>query len=379
MNKKKAKKLFSKYINNECSGKEIRKLEVFLDSYQDKKNIWKEELADKKLFQANSWSKIQFQIKKEQSKQKHTFTTFFKYVAAASVLIVISLAFYFTKQDSQKQFLEPIIVNNQIEKGTDKAVLMLSNNKEVVLEKGKPFNDKNIISDGKELVYKKSDIKQIAYNTLTVPRGGEFQITLSDGTKVWLNSDTKIKYPEVFSNGKERQVELVYGEAYFDVSSSFLNNGTSFKVLSQSQEITVLGTEFNVKAYKEDSIIYTTLVEGSVAIDISGKNQVLKPGEQAALNLKNDNITILKNVDVYNEISWRQGVFSFENKPLANIMQTLSRWYNMQVTFDDKSLESLRFSGKLKKSQSIEDIMTAVKNSSIINNYEINNKTIFLR
>ena len=148
---------------------------------------------------------------------------------------------------------------------------------------------------------------------------------LSDGTKVWLNSESQLKYPVAFNDGETRQVELVYGEAYFDVSPSTAHKGARFKVFNQSQEVEVLGTEFNIKAYKDETNIYTTLVEGKVAISAAGKNQILKPNQQSNLNLETGSIEITT-VDVYNETTWIDGIFSFENKPLKEILKVLSRW-----------------------------------------------------
>jgi ferric-dicitrate binding protein FerR (iron transport regulator) len=203
-------------------------------------------------------------------------------------------------------------------------------------------------------------------------------MTLSDGTKVWLNSETQLKYPVSFTDSESRQVELVYGEAYFEVSPSTEHKGADFKVFHDHQEVQVLGTEFNIKAYKDETNIYTTLVEGKVAVNYNGNNQILAPNQQSNLNTENNNITMAM-VDVYRETSWTQGVFIFKKKPLKKIMEVLSRWYDMEVVFENKELENVIFSGTFNKKHSIEDILTAIKNTKFINNYEINNKTIVIK
>ena len=318
------------------------------------------------------WKAIERAV--EKSKQKNNY---WKYAIAASVVILISISFIFNKNDAR--ITEPLIVNNTIEIGTDKATLTLEDGSNVILGKGKNYEAVNAKSNGQTLVYNtKNDSKpEIAYNYLTIPRGGQFFLQLSDGTKVWLNSESKIKYPKKFIEGKSRQVELVYGEAYFDVSPSTNHNGDTFKVNIQVQEIEVLGTEFNIKAYDDEDSIYTTLVEGKVAISNGITGEILKPNQQSAINTQNKDITMTI-VDVYNETSWRNGVFSFNKKPLKEIMKTLSRWYDIDIVFINKDFEDVQFNGVLNKKQNIEHILLTIKAINNIN-YEINDNKILIK
>ena len=164
-----------------------------------------------------------------------------------------------------------------------------------------------------------------------------------------------------FIEGESRQVELVYGEAYFDVSPSSNHNGADFKVLNDNQEVQVLGTEFNIKAYKDEANIYTTLVEGKVAVDFNGEKQYLQPSQQSNL-----------------DINTKDGVFSFRNKPLNDIMKVLSRWYDIKVVFNSQDLEFLTFNGSLDKKLSIAEILSIIASTNNIS-YEIKNKTILLK
>lgn len=308
---------------------------------------------------------------------------YWKYtVTAASIVILISTAFWLTKPEnpSEQQFTEPIIVNNQIETGTNKATLTLEDGSQVALEKGTAYQTTNVKSNGEEIVYEAGERNKagIVFNTLTIPRGGQFYIVLSDGTKVWLNSESEIKYPVAFADGETRQVELVYGEAYFNVSPSTDHKGSKFKVFNQSQEVEVLGTEFNIKAYKDETNIYTTLVEGKVAVNTKNKNQLLIPNQQLNLDITTNNIAVSL-VDIRTETSWKDGSFNFiKGKPLKEIMITLSRWYDVEIVFENKSLETVIFKGVLRKQQSIEEILSSIK-SVVITNYEINNKTIYIK
>jgi len=170
---------------------------------------------------------------------------------------------------------------------------------------------------------------------------------------------------------------IVYGEAYFEVSPSSEHEGAKFKVLNQSQEIEVLGTKFNLKAYEDDSNIYTTLVEGKVSVSSENANRMLAPNEQASLN-RNDHVMTIATVNAYHEIAWKNGIFSFRGKPLKDIMKVLSRWYDVEIIIENKKLESVKFKGTLSKRQSIEEILSIMK-SNTINNYEINGKSIILK
>jgi ferric-dicitrate binding protein FerR (iron transport regulator) len=319
-------------------------------------------------------------ISKEKSKvYKIKRQSILKYAVAASVLLVISLSILINKDDDS-QVIEPQIVNTKVEPGTDKATLTLEDGSHIPLEKGVAFQTQNANSNGEQIIYDSGNkkTKEVVYNYLTIPRGGQFQLKLSDGTQVWLNSESQLKYPITFIEGQTREVELVYGEAYFHVSPSTNNNGSKFKVLNQSQEIEVLGTEFNIKAYKDEFNIYTTLVEGKVSVNSTSLKQTLKPSQQANLDLNNNTMT-LATVNVYNEISWKDGVFSFRKKSLEDIMKVLSRWYDVDVKFVNPELKKEGFNGVLGKDQNIEDILKIIKSFGIIYSYEIVNKEIILK
>ncbi|MDO5978372.1 FecR family protein [Flavivirga spongiicola] len=381
------KKLILKYLTN-----------TITDAEQDKLSKWLSDSENQKIFEAHikndyylntiyneddlhkAYNDIWDNILKQEKDVKRLRTTpwlKYKYIAAASIALLISLTFIFNKDNTQ--ISEPIIVNNNIKAGTDKATLTLDNGSVVALEKGQIYTSDNLESNGEKIIYKPVNTlkDQIAHNYLTIPRGGHYLLKLSDGTQVWLNSESKLKYPVNFVEGKTRKVELIYGEAYFDVSPSILHSGSKFKVRTNTQDIEVLGTEFNIKAYKDETNTYTTLVEGKVSINNAINTVILSPGEQSITNANDEEIkTVL--VDIYDEIAWKDGVFSFKNKPLKDIAKVLSRWYDMDVIFIDKSLEKVRFKGVLGKNQSIEEILSAIKSVSI-NNYEINNKTIIIK
>lgn len=312
------------------------------------------------------------------SNSQINYTKYLKY--AAAVLIFISTG-YFINQDLAR--VDKNVVETQIKIGTNKATLTLEDGSEVVLEKGNIYSSKTANSDGEKIIYKnaqnnsKETKSNIAYNYLTIPRGHEFYVQLSDSTKVWLNSETKIKFPVKFASGKIRKVELIYGEAYFDISSSTKHNGASFKVITQAQEVEVLGTEFNIKAYKYENEIATTLVEGKLAVGINNKTEILNPTQQLNYNISDKTIKILT-VNTDHETSWRKGYFSFSGKPLKEIMNVISRWYDIEIEFENELNENKKFNGSLSRNQNIENILLTIKNTNNIN-YEIKSDKIIIK
>ena len=305
----------------------------------------------------------------------------FKY--AAGVILIIGLGYLMTDY----KFKTPInditkTVNTVIEPGTNKATLTLDDGSLLILANDEKVKTQNADSNGEVITYnapkKKSD--KIQYNYLTTPRGGQYSLVLSDKTSVWLNSESQLKYPVAFIEGETREVELIYGEAYFDVFNNPNNKASKFKVLNKSQVIEVLGTEFNLKAYKDEDYIYTTLVEGNVAIKLkNGDKKNIFPEQQAKWNPTNNSFSLKTDINLMNEISWRYGVFNFDGKPLAEIMKTVSRWYDIEVRFLDKKIEEKEFVGVIRKNRNLEDILQNLINFEVIKDYEINEKTVILK
>jgi len=193
-------------------------------------------------------------------------------------------------------------------------------------------------------------------NILRVPRGGEYQLVLEDSTVVWLNSESQLTYPRIFSKG-QRKVELI-GEAYFDVKR---DENRPFVVVSKSQNVTVLGTEFDISAYEQDDRIYTTLVEGKVKVEIEeNKGQVqtrfLEPNDQVVYNTDLKSV-VLNQVDPYEYCSWKDGRFVFKNEPLSSLMSKIARWYDIDYRFEDEGVAQIKFTGDLKRYSNLSDFL----------------------
>ncbi|WP_291870449.1 FecR family protein [Maribacter sp.] len=382
-------KLIASELNKSINEEDQQSLDNWLDESIENKRIY-DEIKRDTWYQSNlrsnqeygteeGWNEVNSRIKSTSKVIKLT-PSIWKYAAAA--VIVFGLGYFFRNNIFNIPIeTTPTIVNtNSIVPGIDKATLTLGDGSQITLEKGEFFKTQNANSNGEKIVYQsgKSNSKKIVYNYLTIPRGGQFFIKLSDGTQVWLNSESQLKYPESFIEGKTRQIELVYGEAYFDVSSSVDNQGSKFRVINNAQNVEVLGTEFNIKAYKDEANIYTTLVEGKVIVNALNKSKSLIPNEELNFNKSNNSLIVSSGVDVYKAISWKEGIFSFRDKPLQDIMKVLSRWYDIEVVFKSEDIKRQTFHGSLDKKLSIEEIISIICTTNNIE-YELNNRTVLLK
>ncbi len=297
---------------------------------------------------------------------------------AASILFLIY--FQFLKPGNP----EPIIIEQQVQSivpGSKKAVLILADGTEHDLTSGEnsiiDSDGNEIINSGNTLEYfsAKEQAVEIKYNTLKIPRGGEYFLILSDSTKVWLNSETTLRFPVQFAAGI-RNVELT-GEAYFEVSR---NVNAPFIVSSGNQNIKVLGTQFNISSYPENKSVFTTLVEGSVEVSLADnlKDKVmLKPGEQSFLP-ENTNQIQKRSVDVTQYIAWKDGRFVFNDLMLEEIMNTLSKWYDVKVVFANEQDRKLRFTGNLERYADFAEILEKIERTNEVN-FSINNNEITIK
>jgi ferric-dicitrate binding protein FerR (iron transport regulator) len=401
----KMKELFIKFINRECTEEEVQQIIDYFKSSNDLEDVPTIEAVsnlldafpDMELPEANRIFENILKLEK-QKKNKPIFkrNNILRFAAAAIFIGLISTTFVFRNHMSNTPVETAPVIVNTIQPGTDKATLTLEDGSVVTLEKGAAFQTKNASSTGDKIVYRAAQTKNesssddkteskreehkvvaVAYNYLTIPRGGQFSIELTDGTQVWLNSESQLKYPVNFIEGKTREVELVYGEAYFEVSPSTNHKGSKFRVIHKAQEIEVLGTAFNLKAYKDESNIYTTLVEGKVEINTPKLKQILRPTQRSNVDIIENKLSVSV-VDVSSEISWKNGIFTFNGMPLKGIMKVLSRWYDVEVVFENKDLESVKFRGVIERDQSIEEILSIMK-SNAVDNYEIKDKMIIIK
>jgi ferric-dicitrate binding protein FerR (iron transport regulator) len=293
-------------------------------------------------------------------------------VAASIVLLLGTGLFYFTKP--KEPIIQVVEKQQEIAPGGNRGVLTLSNGKQIVLsaisvtdtiaKEGKneevtiKMNANGVIT---YVINPNADVPKDnvnSFNTLSTPTGGQYNIVLADGSKVYLNSVSSIKYPTQF-NGDQRVVELE-GEAYFEVTK---NKKKPFVVKSGNQSIEVLGTHFNVHAYNNESVVKTTLLEGSVAITYKNQKVILKPGQQS--NVSDDfNKIAIREVDTEATIAWKNGRFKFDNANLRTVMKQLERWYGIKVEYRG-DVSDVRFNGGTFMNKNLSEVLKVLELSNI--------------
>ncbi|PTN05930.1 FecR family protein [Mangrovibacterium marinum] len=318
-------------------------------------------------------------LKKKQrgKKQRRLMPVWIKYAAAVILPIAIVMGYLFS--DNLNVFKRNELP--EISPGFSQATLVLDNGKAIRLndieenalrvETGAELK----LSE-KHLAYEQLKTEKAAkpvYNQLIVPRGGEYVLTLSDGTEVSLNADSRLRFPVNFE-GNIRKVELE-GEAYFKVAH---NKAKPFIVNAGGMDVRVLGTEFNISAYKDEPAVYTTLVNGSVSASTAdGESTILVPGEQAALEIRSGRLT-KQTVDVSFATAWRNGRIRFRDRPLDEIMSNVERWYDVKVIYEDDDLRKMTFGCNLDRYSNIEPLLKVFEANGLLT-MSINDRVITVR
>ena len=297
---------------------------------------------------------------------------------AASIILLVGLFVGRTINGVRDIHEEQELAKSVMQPGTSKAILMMADGKEVVLEQGQNLNillneRVRVATSSQGIVYEEYGKGMVTeeYNKLTTPVGGEYSLVLSDGTKVFLNADSELKYPVEFSDGK-RIVDLK-GEAYFEVHKDSLR---PFIVRMNGAEVTVLGTSFNVNTYGDDGQIYTTLVNGSVRVSSvkNGQAEVLKPGMQSVMDVQSGQLTV-REVDVEPYVAWREGRFVLRAMTLDLIMRQLQRWYDFEVFYQNPELKDYEFRGVIKRDMDLDKVLSVIKVTTNVD-FEVKGKVI---
>ena len=394
-NSENIKRLFQRFLDDECTPAEVRVLlqyfdagenEVLLKSLIEKQS---EAISGTSLPSESlkplldiAYSKIQSTIAGDiESRPGPAVPLYrrlwFRISAAAAVIFFVSTtAFYFLHRNNdrvtaQRQHsIQPI---KDVLPGTNNAILTLDNGTTIVLDSvangtlARQGGIKVLKLNG-QIAYDKSGNVNLnaapIYNTITTARGNQYQVVLADGSKVWLNAASSIRFPAYFT-GNERKVEIT-GEAYFEVAK---DPTKPFKVFISSSlgkldgaEIEVLGTHFNVNAYPEEEDVKTTLLEGSVKIKRGNNEQMLTAGQQARLT--SDTITIKKNVEVSQVVAWKDGFFVFDNSDIKMIMRQVARWYDVEVSFEGKIQEE-EYTGKVSRNVPLSNFLKMLELNDI--------------
>ncbi|HEY0610121.1 MAG TPA: FecR domain-containing protein [Chitinophaga sp.] len=306
----------------------------------------------------------------------------FKKAALATVVLIIAGAGYWwlTSKSSKKELanVKPATKETVIPPGGNKAILKLGNGDEIMLDSA---GEGTLAQQGPakvmklangQLSYKLSDKEHaaIVYNTITTPRGGQYRLTLADGTNVWLNAASSLQYPAAFS-GKTRRVVLT-GEGYFEVAK---NASMPFHVQVNSMEVEVLGTHFNINSYANELAIRTTLLEGSVRVRDGRQVRRLKSGQQSSF-IANGELKVLDNADLEEAVAWKNGMFQFKAADIETVLRQAERWYDVQ--FDYKGGIAARFSGQISRSANAEQLLKILEFTGKVK-FEIHGKTIVVK
>lgn len=328
--------LYEKYISGNCTEEERKRFEAYSDDFSLDDAEWDTDTLGNESEMAD---KMYARLYDDTRRKSFSGISLLYKISAAAVLFVIlssGLYIYLNNRSTPVAGTENLSLKGDVAPGGKKAVLNLQNGSTMVLDQstnGVVSIQGNIVITGSmsgKVIYDSYSVldnqsNKQDYNSINIPRGGEYQLRLPDGTRVWLNSESSLKFPAVFS-GRDRKVELT-GEAYFEVAKNEL---VPFKVYANGTEIEVLGTEFNVNAYRKGRVT-TSLLGGSVRLKAGGQESLLKPGQQA-VTLTSGSISI-NNANVKDAIAWKNGYFVYQDDNIYKIMADAARWYDVEVEY----------------------------------------------
>jgi transmembrane sensor len=337
------------------------------------------------------WQPVLETIVKHKEPAKQKISQIMGWRIAASIVLVLGVAawFLFNKADHDQQTIvqQPV----KFAPGKDGAILTLSDGSKVVLDSmGNGViatqSGTTIELQQGRLTYQQTgkEAGKVLYNTMTTPRGRQFQLSLPDGSKVWLNAESSVTYPVAFT-GKERKVTMT-GEAYFEVSPLPTSPGGGGEKSGKMPFIVVLpptgggggslvevlGTHFNINAYNNEPAIATTLLEGSVKFTHEKQQSMLKPGQQGKLSTAG-NITVVNDADIDKIMAWKNGAFNFEGASLEEVMRQLERWYNIKVVYE-KDIPKKEFVGEIGRNITLDELLKGLKGTGV--HFRIEGRTL---
>ncbi len=379
------KQLVVRYVKGELSEGEMNELDHWRKEREAHEELFQNVVSMEKLEKGirrfvktpeqneQEWNQILSRT--VQRKQRSSRMVWIRYAAIFILPLLVGGVVYISWNKTRKVELEQ--GPTRIVPGVSIAELVLPDGSKVMLDRemNKVLSE-GVKNSGDTLNYAgvgadaSQDTSEV-YHTLRVPCGGEYTLVLADGTTVYLNAESELRFPKQFK-GKNRKVFLT-GEGYFDVRH---NEKRPFIIEAQQVEIQVLGTSFGVRAYTQEENVLTTLVQGRVNVEAGGKHVELQPGQQADFNRRNDSLTVAE-VDVELYVGWKDGRLVFDNKPLEFILEELGRWYSFDVFYTNQDVKVTPFSLNIKKHEDIADVLKFIERTGKVK-FEISKNTIIV-
>jgi transmembrane sensor len=353
-------RLFKKFLTGNATPEEIEEIMSYQDDFDYVGSVTSGDERDEQLRQKRILDGISASI----TKQKYLGRYNANWIAAAVLVIIAAASLLFVKNKKVvtpgRNYAKNINYRHDVKPGANKALLTLENGRQIALNDvgvGTVLKQGNITVSKQTnglLEYKitsnTGSTSAIAYNTISTPVGGQYSVVLPDGSKVWLNAASSLKFPAAFT-GTERKVELT-GEGYFEIAK---NKHMPFKVKFNQEEVEVLGTHFNIMAYPDEEITRTTLLEGSVKISKNNVKRILIPGQQAIYGLQTNGFNITT-VNTDEAIAWKNGLFLFHNENIKSIMKKIARWYDVDVYYQG-AFAGQEYGGRVSKSKNLSEIL----------------------
>ncbi len=295
-----------------------------------------------------------------------------KIAVAASFVVAAGLGYFSYRQNTNLSLSQKEMVVSDAKPAAAGAILTLGDGSKIVLDSVAngvlASQNQSVVTKKKDaLVYAQNNSSKSVYNTMTTPRARRYNLTLADGTKVWLNAASSIRFPTVF-NATERKVSIT-GEAYFEVAKDAKH---PFKVAVNDMEVTVLGTHFNINSYSDESSIKTTLLEGSILLTKNNKKALLKPGEQADVT-PSGSVKVSSDIDLEAVMAWKNGIFYFNNASVQTVLREISRWYDMDIVYE-KGVAPRYFEGEIQRDLQLSQVIKILDKNNI--HLKIEGKTI---
>jgi ferric-dicitrate binding protein FerR (iron transport regulator) len=395
-NKERLQLLIEKYLEGRLTSEEYSELWSLLEQdpvdqtlEESLQALWKTSKSATPIISDNEWDRKMRQAREKidvaavvepSAPRARNFFIRYRWAAAAIFLILVSGVLYRTLET--RKDVMPAGSNTAVQDdrlpGGDRAVLTLADGSQILLDStangmiAQQGNTQVIKLEDGQLVYNINGqpLPAEAYNTLMTPRGGQYRINLPDGSRVWLNAASSLKYPVSFS-GRERRVKIT-GEAYFEIARDV---SRPFMVDVGGMEVEVLGTHFNINAYTDEFVVRTTLLEGKLNVISAGQQKILKPGQQARVT-KDGGMKILNEVNLEETVAWKDGNFQFENSDIEAVMRQLARWYDLDVSY--RGRVSRHFIGGISRDVKLSQVLSMLKQTGDIDFLVEGNKIIVI-